>query len=59
MKNKKGEVNVNTSKVMQCSWRVNEGRLNLSLNGKMLEEVDHLKYLGSQIGRDRIVGSRC
>ena len=25
-------------------------RLNVSLNGEMLEEVDHFKYLGSQTG---------
>ena len=29
------------------------GKQNASLNGEMLEDVDHLKYLGSQIGRER------
>ena len=47
------KVNVNKSKVMHCSRRVDGGRLNVNLNGEMLEEVDHSKYLGSQIGRGR------
>ena len=34
------------------SWQVDGGKLNGSLNGEMLEEVDHFKYLGSQIGME-------
>ena len=33
---------------MCCSWQVDGARL----NGKMLQKVDHFKYLGSQIGRE-------
>ena len=46
------KVNVNTSKVICCFQQVDEGKLNVSLNGEILEEVDHLKYLGSQIGKE-------
>ena len=42
-------MNVSKSKVMLCSWRVGGGRLNVSLNWEMLEEMDHFKYFGSQI----------
>ena len=53
-------MNVNKSKVMHCSRQVDGGRLNVSLNGEMLEEVDHFKCLESQIGREGgRHGSRC
>ena len=48
---RKLKMNVNKSKVMQCYLSVDEGRLNVSLNRDMLEDVDHFKYVGSHIGR--------
>ena len=55
---RKLKVNVNNSEMMHCSRQVDGGRLNMSLNGEMLEEVDHFKYLGSRIGREGGVGAR-
>ena len=52
LERRKLKVNVNNSKVMHCSRQVDWGRLNVSLSGEMLEEVDHFKYMGSQIGRE-------
>ena len=34
---------------MRCSRNANGGRLNVVLNGEMLEEVDQFKYLGSVV----------
>ena len=31
---------------------MDKGRLNVSLNGVMLEEAEHFKYLVTQIGRE-------
>ena len=49
---RKLKLNVNRIKVMRCSWHVDGGRVNVSLNGKMLEEEDHFKYMGSQTDRE-------
>ena len=48
---RKLRVNVNKSKVMRCTEREDGRRLNVSLNGELLEEVDKFKYLGAQIGK--------
>ena len=37
------------SKVMRCSRYGNGGRMHVILNGEPLEEVDSIKYLGSQV----------
>ena len=48
---RKLRMNVNKSKVLCCSNRVDGRVLNVSLNGELLEEVDQFKYLGAQVGR--------
>ena len=48
---RKLRVNVNKSKVMRCTRGDDVGRLNVSLNGELLEEVDQFKYLGAQVSR--------
>ena len=42
---------VNKSKMMLCSRQMDGWRLNMSSN-EMLEEVEHVKYLASQIDRE-------
>ena len=42
-------MNVSKSKVMRCTRGENGARLNVTLNGEVLEEVDQFKYLGSVI----------
>ena len=42
-------VNVGKSKVTRCSRYGNGGRLHVILNGEPLEEVEHIKYQGSQV----------
>ena len=44
--------NVGKSKVMRCSRYGNGYRMDVILNGEPLEEVDCLKYLGSQVAAD-------
>ena len=39
-------------KVMRCSRYGNGGRMHVILDGEPLEEVDCLKYLGSQVAAD-------
>ena len=46
-KNGNLKVNAVKSKVMVCAKTERRDRLNLGLNGEMLEEVDSFKYLGS------------
>ena len=41
------------SKVMRYSRNGNRGRMHVILNGELFEEVDCLKYLGSQVAADR------
>ena len=45
-------VNLGKSKVMRCSRYANGGRIHVTLNGELLEEVDCFKYLGSQVAAD-------
>ena len=45
-------VNVGKSKVMRCSRYGNVGQMNVKLNGEPLDEVDCVKYLGSQVAAD-------
>ena len=42
-------MNVGKSKVMKCTRSMDGHRLNVVLNGEVLEEVDQFKYLGSMI----------
>ena len=46
---RKLHVNVRKSKVMKCSRNEDGVRMNVRLNGEMLEEVDQFKYLGSTV----------
>ena len=46
---RKLRVNVGKSKVMRCTRNEDGARLNVMLNGAVLEEVDQFKYLGSII----------
>ena len=46
---RKLRVNVGKSKVMRCTRNEDGARLNVSLNGEALEEVDQFKCLGSVI----------
>ena len=46
---RKLRVNVGKSKVMRCTRNGAGVRLNVTLNGEVLEEVDQFKYLGSVI----------
>ena len=45
-------VNVGKSKVMRCTIGEDGNRLNVVLDGEVLEEVDQFKYLGSIIAAD-------
>ena len=45
-------VNVGKCKVMRCSRYGNGHRMHVILNGEPLDEVDCLKYLGSQVAAD-------
>ena len=49
---RKLRVNVGKSKVMRCSRCGNMGRMREILKGQPIEEVDCLKYLGSQVAAD-------
>ena len=51
-KRRKLRVNVGKSKVMRCTNREDGNRLNVTLDGEVLEEVDQFKYLGSVIAAD-------
>ena len=46
---RKLRVNVGKSKVMRCSRNEDGARLNATLNGEALKEIDRFKYLGSVI----------
>ena len=46
-------MNASTSKDMRWSRYVNEGRIDVRLNGEPLEELNCLKYLGPQVTADR------
>ena len=49
---RKLKVNENKSKVMRCTREVDGRRMNIALNGELLEEVDCFKYLGSHVAVD-------
>ena len=49
---RKFRVNVGKSKVMRCSRYGNGGQMHVILKGEPLEEVDCVKYLGSQVATD-------
>ena len=49
---RKLKVNENKSKVMRCTRSVDGRRMNIVLNGELLEEVDCFKYLGSHVAVD-------
>ena len=49
---RKLRVNEGKSKVLRCSVNGNVGRMQARLNGEPLEEVDCVKYLGSQVAAD-------
>ena len=49
---RKLRVNVGKNKVMRCSRYGNGCRMHVIQNGKPLEEVYCLKYLGSQVAAD-------
>ena len=49
---RKLRVNVGKSKVVRCSRYGNGDRMHVVLNGEPLEEVNCLKYLGSQVAAD-------
>ena len=42
-------MNVGKSKVLRCTRNEDDARLNVMLNGEVLEEVDQFEYLGSVI----------
>ncbi len=46
---RKLRINESKSKVMTYSRLVDDGRLNVALNGKLLQEVEYFEYLGSRI----------
>ena len=54
---RKLHVNVVKSKVLRCTNREDGNRLNVTLDGEVLEEVDQFKYLGSVIVCGRYSGS--
>ena len=45
-------MNVGKNKVVRSSRYGNGGRMHVILNGELLEEVDCIKYLGSQVAAD-------
>ncbi|KAK7882210.1 hypothetical protein WMY93_028384 [Mugilogobius chulae] len=49
---RKLRVNVNKSKVMRCTRSKAECRVNVALNGELLEEVECFQYLGSHVSVD-------
>ena len=51
-KRRKLRVNVGKNKVMRCVTYGNCGPMHVILNGKLLEEVDCFKYLGSEVAAD-------
>ena len=51
-KRRKLRVNVGKSKVMRCTSNEGGNRLDVRLDGEVLEEVDQFKYLGSVIAAD-------
>ncbi len=52
-KRRKLKVDGSKSKVMKCTRLVDGQRMNVALNGEVLEEVECFKYLGSHVAVDR------
>ena len=54
MRNKKvgSECTVSKNEVMRCSRFGNRGRMHVILSCQWLEEIDCIKYLGSQVAAD-------
>ncbi len=48
-KRRKVKVNESKSKMMKCTRFVDGRRMNVALNGKVLEEVECFNYLGSHV----------
>ena len=46
-------MNESKSKVLRCSRYGNGARMHVILNGEPLEEMDCIKYLGSEVAADR------
>ncbi len=46
-------MNESNSKVMKCTRMVDGKRMNVVLNGKLLEEIECFKYLGLHVAADR------
>ncbi len=56
-KRRKLRVNESKSKVMQCTRLVDSRRMNVALNGEVLEKADCFRYLGFHVALDgRIEG---
>lgn len=49
---RKLRINVSKSKVIRCARVVEDGRMNVELNGEVLEEVESFRYLGSHVSVD-------
>ena len=47
------------SKVMVCGKSQRGEQLNLSLKREVLEEVDAFKYLGTIVGKNRVLREMC
>ena len=52
---RKLRVNVGKSKVMRCTRGEDGARMNVTLNGEVLEEVDKFKYLGSIVAANGMI----
>ncbi len=57
-KRRKLKVNGSKSKVMKCMRLVDGRWMNVTLDGKVLEEVEWFKYLGSHVAVDGGIGER-
>lgn len=52
-KRRKVRVNESKSKLMNCTRMMDDKKMNLTINGKLFEEVNCFKYLKSYIAVDR------
>ncbi len=51
-KRRKLTVNESKTKVKKCTMMVDGRRINVALNGKLLEDVEYFKYLAMRIAID-------